>query len=146
MQERKMKVLFLGDGNSCRTQIAEGWVRHLKPDYIETYSAGIEPLHKLDPFAVKVMAEVGVDISRQRPKYFYDVKVLFVYYVLVCSQAISSLPLFPGSASVTSVCFDDPAGMADAFDTVEEKLNCYRTVRDQIKEFIKTFPEALKIH
>jgi arsenate reductase len=84
---QKLKVLFLCTGNSCRSQMAEGWARHLKGDVIEPYSAGIEP-HGLDPKAVKVMAEAGVDISGHRSKHIDEVKdIAFDYVVTVCDQA-----------------------------------------------------------
>ena len=88
MQQRgKLKILFLCTGNSCRSQIAEGWARKLKSDLIEPYSAGIEP-HGLDPIAVKVMAEVGVDISNNRSKHLDDFKgVNFDFVITVCDYA-----------------------------------------------------------
>ena len=146
MDGQKTKILFLGTDNSCRTQIAEGWVKHLKSDYLEPYSAGIEPRNALDPLAVKVMAEAGVDISQQQSKHVYDLRVIFDFYIIVCTHATESIPLFPGSASVTFVCFDDPPVIASAFDTENEKLDCYRSVRNKIKKLIKTFPEALEKH
>jgi arsenate reductase len=141
LKAEKLKILFLCTTNTHRSQMAEGWARYLKADCIEAYSAGIEP-HGLNPFAVKVMAEAGVDISRQSSKHVYDLKVLYDYIVVVCTHAHKSCPLFPGSASVTYVSFDDPPKMAPAFDSEEEKLECYRVVRDQIKAFIQTLPEA----
>jgi arsenate reductase len=142
MQLRK-KVLFFCTGNSCRSQMAEGWTRHLKSDCIEAYSAGIEP-HGLNPFAVKVMAEAGVDISRQSSKHIYDLNVIFDYTVIVCTHATDSRTLFPGSATVTFVSFDDPPVMFAACETEEEKLNYYRRLRDQIKDFITKFPATLE--
>ena len=81
--ERKLKVLFLCTGNSCRSQMAEGWARHLKSDVIEPYSAGMET-HGLNPSDVKVMAEAGVDISRHRSKHLDEVnEIPFDYVVTV---------------------------------------------------------------
>ena len=95
-----MKVLFLCTGNSCRSQMAEGWTRHFKGDVVEPYSAGIKP-HGLDPRAVTVMAEAGVDISGQRSKHVDEVKdIPFNCVVTVCDRARESCPLFPGRTKV----------------------------------------------
>jgi arsenate reductase (thioredoxin) len=140
----KPKILFLCTGNSCRSQMAEGWTRHLKGDVIDAYSAGIET-HGINPSAVRVMAEAGVDISSQRSKLVDEFKdVEFEYVVTVCGHAGESCPFFSRRTKVVHVGFDDPPTMAAACDTEKEKLNCYRTVRDQIKKFVKTLPEALE--
>ncbi len=134
---RKMKVLFLCTGNSCRSQMAEGWARHLKGNVMEPYSAGVEP-HGLDPRAVKVMAEVGVDISGQRSKHVDEVKdIPFDCVVTVCDQVRESCPLFPGRTKVIHVGFDDPPKLAENSANEEEALNHYRRVRDEIKAFIE---------
>ena len=92
----KLKILFLCTGNSCRSQMAEGWARHLKADSIEPFSAGIQP-KSLDPFAVKVMAEAGVDISSHRSKHLNELKgMTFDYVITVCDSANESCPFFPG--------------------------------------------------
>ena len=138
-----MKILFLCTGNSCRSQIAEGWARHLKGDVIEAYSAGIEK-HGLNPNAVKVMAESGVDISRQKSKCVDELKgIEFDYVVTVCDNAHESCPLFPGKTKVVHVGFDDPPRLARKVKTEEEALNCYRRVRDEIKSFVEKLPEGL---
>ena len=138
-----MKILFLCTGNSCRSQIAEGWVRHLKGDVIEAYSAGIEK-HGLNPNAVKVMAESGVDISRQKSKCVDELKgIEFDYVVTVCDNAHESCPLFPGKTKVVHVGFDEPPRLARKVNTEEEALNCYRRVRDEIKRFVEKLPEGL---
>ena len=93
-QAKKLKILFLCTGNSCRSQMAEGWVRHLKADVIEPYSAGIET-HGLNPSAVKVMVEVGVDISSHRSKLVSDLNdIKFDYVVTVCEHASENCPIF----------------------------------------------------
>src|SRR5450759_657226 len=108
----KMKVLFLCTGNSCRSQMAEGWARHLKGDVIEPYSAGIEK-HGMNPRAVQVMAEAGVDISGQHSKLVEElVDVEFDVVVTVCDRAHESCPLFPGNAKIIHVGFDDPPALA----------------------------------
>ncbi len=140
----KMQVLFLCTGNSCRSQMAEGWARHLKGEIIEAYSAGIET-HGLNPNAVKVMAEAGVDISGHRSKHLEELKdVTFDYVVTVCGHAHESCPMFPGKTRVVHVGFDDPPRLAKEEKTKEEALNCYRRVRDEIKRFVETLPERFK--
>lgn len=141
---RKPKVLFLCTGNSCRSQMAEGWARHLKGDAIEAYSAGIET-HGLNPYAVRVMAEAGVDISGHRSKNVDELKdVTFDYVVTVCGNANESCPRFPGKTRVIHVGFDDPPKLAAMAATDEEKLGHYRRVRDEIRAFIGTLPDALE--
>ncbi len=145
MQEAKskLKILFLCTGNSCRSQMAEGWARHLKGDVIEAYSAGIET-HGLNPNAVRVMAEAGVDISGHRSKHLDEVKdVPFEYVVTVCDHAHESCPLFPGKTKIVHVGFDDPPRLAKQAQTEEEALNAYRRVRDEIQAFVKSLPGAL---
>ena len=140
----KLKVLFLCTGNSCRSQMAEGWARALKGDTIEAYSAGIET-HGLNPNAVKVMAEAGVDISAHRSKNVSELAdVPFDYVITVCGHANESCPLWlGGKARVVHVGFDDPPKLAKSAKTDEEALNHYRRVRDEIAAFVKTLPECL---
>ncbi len=140
----KIKVLFLCTGNSCRSQMAEGWARHLKGDLIEPYSAGIET-HGLNPLAVKVMTEAGVDISGHRSKQLDEVRnVPFDYVVTVCDHANETCPFCPGKARRMHVSFDDPPRLAKTAKTEEETLGHYRRVRDQIRRFIESLPEALQ--
>ena len=139
----KLKILFLCTGNSCRSQMAEGWARRLKGDKIEPYSAGIEA-HGLNARAVKVMAEAGVDISRQRSKSVAEVKdVPLDYVVTVCDHAHESCPLFPGKAKIVHVGFDDPPRLARDAKSEEEALGHYRRVRDEIRAFVQQLPEVL---
>lgn len=141
-----MKILFLCTGNSCRSQMAEGWCRALKGDRIEPFSAGIKT-HGLNPYAVKVMAEAGVDISHHHSKLLAELDgVEFDYVVTVCGHANENCPWFPGATKVVHVGFDDPPQLAAALETESEKLDCYRRVRDEIKGFIETLPEALENH
>ncbi len=138
----KWKVLFLCTGNSCRSQMAEGWARALKGSQIEAFSAGIEA-RGLDPRAVKVMAEAGVDISGHRSKTVADLPTKdFDYVVTVCDHARESCPLFPGKTKVVHVGFDDPPRLARDAQTEEEALAHYRRVRDEIKAFVETLPGA----
>ncbi len=139
-----VKILFLCTGNSCRSQMAEGWARTLKSDCMEPYSAGIEK-HGLNPYAVKVMKEAGVDISAQHSKLLSELDGIdFDYVVTVCGNAHESCPVFSGKTTVVHVGFDDPPRLAANCQTEDEKLDCYRRVRDEIKAFVETLPEALK--
>ena len=141
---RKLNILFLCTGNSCRSQMAEGWARALKGDVVEAYSAGIET-HGLNPNAVKVMAEAGVDISGNRSKNVDTLlNVPFDYVVTVCGHANENCPFFPGSAKVVHVGFDDPPALARQAEGEEAKLECYRRVRDEIRTFVETLPESLE--
>jgi len=143
MPERRLKVLFLCTGNSCRSQMAEGWARALKGDVIEAYSAGIAT-HGLNPNAVKVMAEAGVDISGHQSKNVADLMdVPFDYVVTLCGHANETCPMFPGKAKVVHVGFDDPPKLAKEARTQEEALGHYRRVRDDIRAFIDKLPGVL---
>jgi arsenate reductase (thioredoxin) len=139
-----MKVLFLCTGNSCRSQMAEGWVRHLKGDQFDACSAGLEA-HGLNPDAVRVMAEAGVDISGQRSKRVTELSgVELDYVVTVCDNAHESCPRFPGKAKVVHVGFDDPPRLAAGAKTEDERLAPYRRVRDEIRAFVETLPNSLE--
>jgi arsenate reductase len=138
-----MKILFLCTGNSCRSQMAEGWARKLKADSIEAYSAGIET-HGLNPLAVRVMAEAGVDISGQRSKHANELQdIEFDYVVTVCGHANENCPVFRGKAKVVHVGFDDPPKLAANARTEEDRLAHYRRVRDEIKNFVVELPANL---
>ena len=135
-----LKILFLCTGNSCRSQMAEGWARRLKGEQIEPYSAGIEA-HGLNPDAVRVMAEAGVDISGGRSKLVSELRgVDFDYVVTVCDNAQESCPVFPGKAKIVHVGFDDPPRLAAGAKTEDERLAPYRRVRDEIRAFVETLP------
>jgi arsenate reductase len=139
----KLKVLFLCTGNSCRSQMAEGWARALKGDVIEPYSAGVLP-HGLDPRAVRAMAEVGVDISGQRSKHVDTLKETeFDYVVTVCDSAREACPVFPGRTRMVHRDFDDPPILARNARSEEEALAHYRRVRDEIRRFVESLPEGL---
>jgi len=139
----KLKILFLCTGNSCRSQMAEGWTRHLKSDVIEAYSAGIET-HGLNPNAVQVMAEAGVDISGHKSQHideFKDVQLDCV--ITVCGHANENCPVFSGTTKVIHVGFDDPPKLAKEAKDENEALDCYRRVRDEIKAFVQTLPKSI---
>jgi len=123
--------------------MAEGWARHLKGDTIEPYSAGIKA-HGLNPLAVKVMAEVGVDISKQRSKTVAELSENnFDYVVTVCGDAQESCPVFPGRTKVIHVGFDDPPRLAMDAKTDEDRLTIYRRVRDEIRAYVETLPTSV---
>ena len=139
----KLKILFLCTGNSCRSQMAEGWARQLKGGVIEAYSAGIEK-HGMNPHAVKVMAEAGVDISQHYSKTPAKIgPVQFDYVVTVCGHANENCPIFPGKAKVVHVGFEDPPKLTKHLADGEEKLAVYRRVRDEVRRFVETLPDAL---
>jgi len=142
MAER-LKLLFLCTGNACRSQMAEGWTKHLKADVIEPHSAGVNP-HGLDPRAVKVMAEAGVDISSHRSKHVRELAgIAFDYVVTVCGNANEQCPFFPGKTKVVHVGFDDPPKRAAEARTEEEALDHYRRIRDEIRDFVRKQPMLL---
>ena len=110
MAAERMRVLFLCTGNSCRSQMAEGFARALRGDRVEAFSAGTNP-HGLNPLAVRAMAEVGIDISKHLSRRPEDIGVAFDVVVTVCDSAHESCPVFPG-ARVVHVGFDDPPRLA----------------------------------
>ncbi|MCG8686844.1 MAG: arsenate reductase ArsC [Desulfobacterales bacterium] len=143
----KLNVLFLCTGNSCRSQMAEGWANELKNNRINAFSAGIET-HGLNPNAVKVMSEVGLDISQNQSKLVKDLgDVAWDLVITLCGHANETCPYFPGPCKVVHVGFDDPPKMAEKLaaqgESVERQLDCYRKVRDEIKAFVEKLPENI---
>ncbi|TVQ99035.1 MAG: arsenate reductase ArsC [Desulfovibrionales bacterium] len=139
----KAKILFLCTGNSCRSQMAEGWAKYLKGDLVEAYSAGIVQ-HGLNPLAVRVMAEAGVDISGFRSKTFDELpEQEFDYVITLCGHAQETCPFFPAKTKRLHVGFDDPPKLAETAQSEEDALGHYRRVRDEIRDFVRTLPEAL---
>jgi len=139
--KQRIRVLYLCTSNSCRSQMAEGWARHLKSDVIEAYSAGT-PTRDLDPRAVRVMAEAGVDIASQSSKHLSALlPVPFDYVVTVCDAAREACPVFPGKTRVIHVEFADPPKLAERAATEEEALAHYRRVRDEIRVFVESLPD-----
>ena len=117
--------------------MAEGWARALKGDVLEAYSAGIET-HGLNPRAVRVMAEAGVDISGHRSKNIAELHgVDFDVVVTVCGHAHEHCPVFPGKTKIIHVGFEDPPALAKNAKSEEEALSHYRRVRDEIRRFIE---------
>lgn len=141
--KRKRNILFLCTGNSCRSQMAEGWTRHLHGDRYHAYSAGILKT-KLNPHAAFVMKESGVDISSHWSKELTELDSIdFDYVVTVCGHAHETCPLFPGNAVVIHHGFDDPPSITDGMPDGEEKLAVYRRVRDEIGRFVTRLDEHL---
>ena len=132
-----IKVLFLCTGNSCRSQMAEAWLRELGGDRFEVFSAGLEP-HGVNPNTIVVMEELGIDMSDHRSKQLdeYIGKVDFDYLITVCGNADERCPYFPGMGARMHWPFQDPAAFEGSED---EKLNFFRKVRDQIKEKIQSW-------
>jgi arsenate reductase len=124
--------------------MAEGWARALKGGAVEPYSAGIEK-HGMNPHAVRVMAESGVDISRQFSKTPAELgPIEFDYVVTVCGHADENCPVFPGKTRVVHVGFEDPPKLTKGLSDGEEKLAVYRRVREEIRDFVETQPEELE--
>ena len=129
--KNKRRILFLCTGNSCRSHMGEGWLRHLADDRAESLSAGAAPTGYVHPMAIQVMQEAGVDISAQRSKSieeFLDNPPDSI--IAVCDSAAANCPVFPGGVERVNWPFDDPA---HAEGTDEEKLSEFRRVRDEIR-------------
>ena len=138
-----LRVLFLCTGNACRSQMAEGLCRHIQGDRLEAYSAGIET-HGLNPLAVKVMQEIGIDISGHRSKTLEELSDVSLDAVItVCGHAHETCPVFPGSARIIHQGFDDPPKCAANAANEAETLVHYRRVRDEIRDWIEILPETL---
>jgi len=140
----KLKVLFLCTGNSCRSQMAEGFAWHLISNTVTPFSAGIEA-KDLDPYAVRVMREVGIDISGQHSKTTDEVAgIEFDYCITLCSNAEENCPTFPTKTKVIHHGFDDPPKLATNTKDEEEKIDHYRRIRDEICKYIEILPKSLK--
>jgi arsenate reductase len=142
----RKKILFLCTGNSCRSQMAEGWCRFLHGDRYECYSAGIEK-HGMNPRAVQVMAEAGVDLTGHHSKTTDDLATAhpdlrFDLVITVCDSAHESCPIFPGARTL-HMGFQDPPRLTREMKDENEILGVYRRVRDEIREAVKNLPKAL---
>jgi arsenate reductase len=134
----KKNILFLCTGNSCRSQMAEGFAKFYLGEHFNLYSAGIEK-HGMNQNAIRVMKEVGVDISQHFSKTLEDLgHIQFDYVFTVCGHANEHCPLFSGKAKVIHVGFDDPPKLAKDLKDEEEVLDHYRRVRDEISSFVQT--------
>jgi len=140
----KKRVLFLCTGNSCRSQMAEGFAKQLKADSIEAYSAGVDP-HGMNPRATRAMSEAGCDISAHHSKHVDELKhVRFDYVVTVCGHADQACPTLEDPAKRVHVGFDDPPKLAKDAKTEDEAMGHYRRVRDEIKAFVQNIEQTLK--
>ena len=125
--------------------MAEGWARHLKSNAIQAFSAGLET-YGLNPNAVKVMLEAGVDIAQQKSQSVEEVETIpFDIVVTVCGHADENCPIFSCATTVVHHGFDDPPKLAKTAKTDGEILDHYRRVRDEIRAFIETLPEGLHL-
>ena len=125
------KILFLCTGNSCRSQMGEGFMRHMAGNKFEVFSAGVEPT-QVNPYAIKVMAEAGIDISSHKSKSVDEfLEQEFDYVITVCNHAKQICPVFPGQYERIHWDIEDPA---DAKGSEQEKLAFFRKIRDEIKE------------
>lgn len=138
-----MTILFLCTGNSCRSQMAEGWARHLKKGEFTAFSAGIER-HGLNPYAMRVMEEVGVDMSGHASKTVGELPVSdFDVVVTLCGHANETCPFFPGKVRRVHRGFDDPPSLCAGVEDENEILAVYRRVRDEIRDFVADLPANL---
>ena len=138
-----MKILILCTGNSCRSQMAEGFMKSFDPRLV-VFSAGTHPAPQANPNAVEVMKEAGIDISQNKPRSVdLFLSEPFDYVITVCGGARESCPAFTGKVKKRlHIGFDDPA---DAVGTAEKVLPVYRRVRDEIKAgFLSFYNEAIK--
>jgi arsenate reductase len=139
--KEKIKVLFLCTGNACRSQMAEGWARHLKSDVIEAYSAGVWPVG-VSSRAIQVMAEAGVDISSQTSDHVRDFREIdFDYVITLCDYARQQCPEFSGKTRMIHRAFEDPTFLMGSSEAITA---AFRQTRDQIRAFVETLPESLK--
>ena len=140
-KKEKLNVLFLCTGNSCRSQMAEGWTRHLKSDCIEAFSAGVDP-HRVNKRAIAIMAEAGVDISSHTSNHLDDYSMLdFDYVITVCDNAREHCPLYPKKTKMIHHKFDDPSFVVGT----EEQITAeFRRTRDEIRDFVAAMPQNLE--
>jgi len=130
------KVLFLCTGNSARSQMAEGFLRHMAPDRFEVYSAGVKPT-AVNSLAIRVMAEDGIDISKHRSKSVMEfIDQSFDYVITVCGNAQKTCPVFPGEHEKIHWDLEDPA---EAQGSEGERLPVFRKIRAELKKNILAF-------
>ncbi len=133
-------ILFLCTGNSCRSQMAHGFASSMLAEHFISYSAGIES-HGLNPLAVMVMDEIGIDISHHQSQTLIEFDTSqFDYVFAVCEHAANNCPSFSSQTNVITHQFDDPPKLAKQAKSQEEALSYYRHVRDEIRDWITTLP------
>lgn len=134
---KKQSVLILCTGNSARSQMAEGLLRHDAGDRFEVFSGGVNP-SKVRPEAIAVMRELGIDITGHRSKHVNEYAgQKFDYVLTVCDNAREACPIFPAETRTIHHSFADPA---DQEGSEEERLTVFRKVRDEIRDYLETFP------
>ena len=139
----KKTILFVCEMNTCRSQMAEGWAHYLYPDKINAFSAGIST-GPLDPLAVKVMKEAGVDISGHEVHAVKDFMEKDIDCVItVCDTAAQKCPNFADKVNVICQSFDNPPELTKNLNNEDEKLAVYRRVRDEIRLFVEGLPEKI---
>ncbi|MHC4211865.1 MAG: arsenate reductase ArsC [Planctomycetota bacterium] len=139
--KEKITVLFLCTGNACRSQMAEGWAKHLKSDLINAYSAGVMPAY-VSSRATEVMAEAGVDISDHYSKHINSLGGIdFDYVITLCDNAKEQCPVLPGNTVHIHKPFKDPSFLTGKQEHV---MNAFRKVRDQIRAFVNKMPQNLE--
>jgi arsenate reductase (thioredoxin) len=137
----KKRVLILCTGNSARSQMAEGLLRHDAGDRFEVFSAGTKP-SQVRPEAIAVMREVGIDISGHRSKSADEFAgQAFDYVLTVCDNAKESCPIFPGGTMTLHQSFEDPASLQCS---EKERLAVFRRVRDELRQYLAAFPTSVK--
>ncbi|MBU3679136.1 MAG: arsenate reductase ArsC [Candidatus Kapabacteria bacterium] len=138
-----MNILFLCTGNSCRSQMAEAWARTLLPGHVHCFSAGVE-VHGLNPFAIQVLMEAGIDTSPQRSKLVDELPVVsWDLVVTVCDSAQERCPILPGTFRRIHQSFDDPPRLSKGLSD-EEALVVYRRVRDEIRQFVQSLDLSIE--
>ena len=138
------KILFLCTGNSCRSQMAEGWANHFHSGNVEAFSAGTESAGEVNKYAILAMKEVGIDISPQRSKHLNEFKdIEFDLVITVCDNAKERCPLFWGRAKKIHKNFEDPFVLAKDSKNEEEALNHYKRIRDELKEFVLSLKQTI---
>ncbi|PKL43142.1 MAG: arsenate reductase [Planctomycetes bacterium HGW-Planctomycetes-1] len=139
-KKEKLKILFLCTGNSCRSQMAEGWAKKLKSDCIEAFSAGVYPVG-VNARTIQIMAEAGVDISGHRSKHADDLcGIEFDYVITLCDNAKEMCPVYHGKTKLLHKPFSDPSVLIGSEEVITDT---YRKVRGQIRDFILTLPDSL---
>ena len=130
------KILVLCTGNSCRSQMAHGYLQHFGKNSIDVYSAGVE-IHGLNPFAVGIMSEGGIDISKHTSNHVDEYSdITFDYVITVCDNAKEACPYFPTQTTTIHHSFEDPSKSSG---TAKELIAEFRKVRDEIKVFSEQF-------
>lgn len=138
----KKKILFLCTGNSCRSQMAEGFCNHFHSTLFECFSAGTQK-HGMNERAIKVMKEIGIDLSLHYSKKTDELPTKnFDFVITVCDNAKEACPYFPGG-KIIHIGFSDPPALTRQMKDEEEILKIYRTVRDEISLAIKNLPATL---